>query len=616
MTTYRGIKGSGIQSITSDAAASAAAAGSWSSGGNLNTTRSGSYAFGTPTAMVYACGQPGPVTSNVEEYNGTAWTEVTNFPTARANGSATGILTAGLCIGGEPNTAEAFHYDGTSWTAGGNVNFDERYQNATGGTQTSAITVGSSASDRYVKTEEYDGSSWTAGGDFPANVYGAACAGASGTAIILFGGQYISPNSVATRTMFYDGSSWSDQSKDLNTGRAGATGSGAGTQSLAMMAGRAPTLGANTEIFDGSSWTEVGDLSTARGYNGSASNSAAATTDMVTAGGADNPSFTTYTNTTEEWAGGAITTFRQFNVGDIYYNADPSSGVLKYVGYGTGTWASGGNLNTERYGNTGAGTQTAAITAGGHDGTAVTVNVEKYDGSSWTETANLGTARLALGSFGTQTATIVMGGSPTSIDQQVVESWNGTSWTEIAEINTGRHSARGAGTQTSGIAFGGNKPPDANTGETETWDGSSWTEVGDFNTARRSHAGDGKSQTAAIAVGGWTTAAVAVVETWDGSSWTEAADLNTARRYFSVAGTPSYAIAMGGANPGGNVQANEQWNGSAWSEVADLSTTGSNFGGAGTSVAAIAIGGEDPRGTATEEWTVPTALETLASTNA
>ena len=318
MATYKAIRGLTIRTIAGDASPLIVGdiwynstarkirgvkdVAAWSSGGNMNTTRGGGYAFGTPTAMVQAGGSPGPFTSNCEEYNGTSWTEVTNYPTARGNGSATGILTAGLAVGGEPNTAEAFHYDGTNWTAGGNLNFDERYQNTTGGTQTSAVTVGSSASDRYVKTEEYDGSSWTAGGDFPANVYGAACAGASGTTVILFGGQFISPNVVSTKTMFYDGSSWSDQSKDLNNSRAGAHGAGAGTQSLAMIVGHAPTLGANTEIFDGSSWTEVSDLSTARGYNGSASNSAAASTAMVTSGGSINPSFSTYTNTTEDWA--------------------------------------------------------------------------------------------------------------------------------------------------------------------------------------------------------------------------------------------------------------------------------------------------------------------------
>ena len=37
MTTYKGLKGTKIQNITSDAIASQALGGSWASGGNTNT---------------------------------------------------------------------------------------------------------------------------------------------------------------------------------------------------------------------------------------------------------------------------------------------------------------------------------------------------------------------------------------------------------------------------------------------------------------------------------------------------------------------------------------------------------------------------------------------------
>ena len=46
MTTYKGIKGLGIQNVTTDAVASQVAGGSWSSGGNLNSGRAGSGGFG------------------------------------------------------------------------------------------------------------------------------------------------------------------------------------------------------------------------------------------------------------------------------------------------------------------------------------------------------------------------------------------------------------------------------------------------------------------------------------------------------------------------------------------------------------------------------------------
>ena len=39
MTTYKGVKGIGIQSVDADAIASQILGGSWASGGDLNTTR-------------------------------------------------------------------------------------------------------------------------------------------------------------------------------------------------------------------------------------------------------------------------------------------------------------------------------------------------------------------------------------------------------------------------------------------------------------------------------------------------------------------------------------------------------------------------------------------------
>ena len=71
--------------------------------------------------------------------------------------------------------------------------------------------------------------------------------------------------------------------------------------------------------------------------------------------------------------------------GDFYYNS--STGQFKTVGsgVGTGTWASGENLNTQRGqgGGTGA-SLTASILAGGKGPPGgPSVVVEQYNGSSW-----------------------------------------------------------------------------------------------------------------------------------------------------------------------------------------------------------------------------------------
>ena len=67
---------------------------------------------------------------------------------------------------------------------------------------------------------------------------------------------YVAPNTQSI-VETWDGSSWTEVG-DLNTASYGRGGSGTSTLALAF-AGSAPT--ANTEEFDGSSWTEVANLS-------------------------------------------------------------------------------------------------------------------------------------------------------------------------------------------------------------------------------------------------------------------------------------------------------------------------------------------------------------------
>ena len=83
--------------------------------------------------------------------------------------------------------------------------------------------------------------------------------------------------------------------------------------------------------------------------------------------------------------------------GDVWYNATTS--LLKMYTYGTGAWASGGNLGTARYDVGGAGTQTASIMFGGNTqpSNAVSALNELYDGSSWSEVNDLNTAKQRRG---------------------------------------------------------------------------------------------------------------------------------------------------------------------------------------------------------------------------
>ena len=99
--------------------------------------------------------------------------------------------------------------------------------------------------------------------------------------------------------------------------------------------------------------------------------------------------------------------------GQVWVVANPgTASVMKGYRLGAGTWATGGNLNTGRKHITLAGTQTAAIVAGGYitSTDAVSALSEEYDGSSWAEGNDLNTARQKLAGIGTQTAGLACGG--------------------------------------------------------------------------------------------------------------------------------------------------------------------------------------------------------------
>ena len=111
-------------------------------------------------------------------------------------------------------------------------------------------------------------------------------------------------------------------------------------------------------------------------------------------------------------------------VGQVWYNS--SNTVFKFTGVAAAaSWASGGDMNTDRNGLGGAGTQTAAIGFGG--GPSSTAATELYDGSSWTNTTNLINARSNTSGCGTQTAALAVGGGGGPVRSSSEEFSNATS---------------------------------------------------------------------------------------------------------------------------------------------------------------------------------------------
>lgn len=611
MTTYRGIKGLGIQNITSDAVSSQMGGGTWASAPAINTGRHSAGGAGATQSAAYIIG--GKTTAIVaihEQYNGTAWTEAADLGTAKyiltTFGTTTSALTAGGYDGVPPTsvpqgyTTNVESWNGSSWTETTDINTIRAYAGASGSSNTSGVVYGGQFPTGNVdNTESWNGSAWTETGDLNTARYGIGQTNnGTTTAAMCSGGD--SP--LKTNVEQFNGSSWTEVS-DINTARWGPW--GIGTTTLALIAGgRSPSYVAITESWDGTSWTEVSDLGTASSAN-TGSGSGTATSGIVAAQSTGSP-----TTNSEEWT--APATFRKFNVGDIYYNADPSSGVIKYTGYSqpTGTWASGGNMNTARSEFIGSNISKTshAIAAGGPSAI-----VEQYDGTSWSEIADVNTQRLNGAGMGRSPNACLLAGGQT--DKAEVEEYNGSSWTELSDINSARRNAGQAGTTTAGLIFGGNVP--SGSALTELWNGSSWSETGDLNTGRGETDGNGIS-TSAICVGGEPN--TQHVEEWNGSAWSEVSEINVGTEVSVTAGANAEdALNYSGGPP--RPTTTEYWNGSSWTETGDLAVgvQAGTGGGTHSSEAWLAGGyGGSPAGNVatTQEWSAGAGLKTLASTNA
>ena len=167
-------------------------AGSWRTGGNLNTARQiGQSGAGTRDAALMAGGEP--FTGKTEEYNGASWTEVADLNTARRNNATIGANTeAALSFAGgtPPNSNSALNeqWDGSSWTEITDLNTAGRARQGSGIT-TAALAFGG-GSPAITNTETWNGSSWTEVNDLnTARYYFGASGYGPNTATLAFGGE-------------------------------------------------------------------------------------------------------------------------------------------------------------------------------------------------------------------------------------------------------------------------------------------------------------------------------------------------------------------------------------------------------------------------------------------
>ena len=187
-----------------------------------------------------------------------------------------GTQTAGLAFGGIAGAAAlnaTEEYDGTSWTAGGNLG-TARYQVGGAGTQTAGLCFAGldDLGTEYANTEEYNGTSWTAGLSMATARNGLAGAGIQ-TSALGFGGSPGTAVTAATEEYSFSSvinvpAAWASGG-NMATARYNLNGCGTQTVGLAF-GGNTGSRTAATEEYNGSAWTGGGNMGTARDQLGGA----------------------------------------------------------------------------------------------------------------------------------------------------------------------------------------------------------------------------------------------------------------------------------------------------------------------------------------------------------
>ena len=242
-------------------------AGSWASGGDLNTARSDLGGAGaTKDAALGFGGSPPPAPTAkaiTESYNGSTWTEVADFNTARAYCAGAGTYTSAVASGGDQLSGTSESWNGSAWTNITSSNNPQPSKGGAGADNENALFFGGAPYGNTALNEHWNGSSWTELADLNTARSDMAGVGKTYTAAIAATGLK-SGGSEAPECESWNGTSWTEVA-DVNTARGYVSGDGTSTSGLIYAGVSAtPARVANAESWNGTAWTEVGDLSTAR----------------------------------------------------------------------------------------------------------------------------------------------------------------------------------------------------------------------------------------------------------------------------------------------------------------------------------------------------------------
>ncbi len=589
-------------------------------------------ASGDSNAAIVHGGYSGPATNKVEEWNGSAWSEVNTFHPARnvANQSAAAGESSEAAL--RWGWADAAEWNGTNWsefqtTAESGLD-GVHYNQAGTGTVNAALqfagqtpfNFSSTGYDRSFRAfREYDGSNWS---ECPIMIFHTAQMGAFGSSndAVVAGGNiragtddggkdgvpfnqighsanyHPSLNYRSTYNQYWDGSVWSVTGRLLckvvgcNTAGSGFGGaSGGGASNQGFIAGgimpSSPYTTTATQLFDEVPVSGSFGRLVATTFHGDGSGLTNVLPSGLVSSSAQlgiSGSFTSGFGFSGEISGSATSTGSFGRIEADFLHGDGGS-IKDSLPRSTGIVSGAAQIASNISGS---------FTSGfGYDGL-----IQAF-GGTWSAGGNLNQNRFCNVTVGNNADAIVASGFafPGGHQSFVVcsETYNGSSWSETNDINTGRHAAAGAGTGTNtALIFGGDASGTKT--ETEEWNGTNWSEVNDLISGRYGMGGTGTTE-AAIAVGGYGTTPTKCNEEWNGTNWSEVGDLITDSPYGSTSGTVNDAIHKRNSYAPLGYRT-EFFDGSTWSEGADSTIDRRELGltVAGTTSCAIAFGGMTP----------------------
>ena len=407
-----------------------------------------------PTGPSYQAADSVHVVNAFQNWDGTSWSVKADIPQVHYDHAAVGTPQAALFFGGLADTTPG----GTRHIRSGSFNYQEDLTTGSFGRlefiSASGDATALQSSITYVTNPSFN--VLTGSGQIASQISGSFTSGFDYSGLMgkARGGVFASSTNLL----------------DQHTGGNG----GSMLQGTAIVAGGSygaiwpPSTTDNTQVYDGTSWTEVNNLTSGVRPNdtlGLAGDSSAA----LFFGGPVGP------GATEEWNG---TNWSE--VADIPDNA--SSGA------GAGGESSESAIWVNYFGGRG----------------------NKWDGTAWSEINNLNFPRYDANSTGTRDQHFVVGGSsavgaPTYPYNLCSEVFNGTNWTAVADVITPLIQAFGMGTYNDAIFAGGCDAGHLACDFSQTFDGTSW--AAGPNIVDRRRAESAGSKYSGPAAGGATNAA-------------------------------------------------------------------------------------------------------------